>query len=186
MTGGTTMDRFRKVFKWWFAWNPEKVEDYLESMSLQGWHAVHADGLLINFFLERGEPKHIRYCMDYQRSEKPEYVQIFMDDGWKLLGSSMGWHLWSREYEGVRPEIYTDADSLIRRNRGLLSVMLIILLSQGPLIWVNTINLSRIWRTEPETYIVLACILAVVYGLLVYCVVRLALSIRRLKRKMKP
>jgi hypothetical protein len=179
------VNRFRKTFKWWFAWNPEKVEDYLESMSLQGWHAVHAGGMLVNFFFEHGEPKHIRYCMDYQRSDKPEYVQIFMDDGWKPLGSSMGWRLWSREYEGARPDIYTDTDSLIRRNRRLLSFMLLILLTQGPVIWLNVYNLSRLWRNAPETFIVLASILAVIYGLLAYCIARLALSIRRLKRKTK-
>jgi hypothetical protein len=177
------MERFKKACKLWFAWNPERAEDYLECMSLQGWHAVHTGGMLTGFLFERGEPRHVRYCFDYQREEKPEYMQIFIDDGWTLLRKSMGWYLWSREFEGARPEIYTDADSLIHRNRNMLSWMLLILLSQIPLVCVNAYNLSHIFYIAPTSFVLLVSVLAFVYGLLVYCVVRLLLSIRKLKKR---
>lgn len=177
------MDRFKKVFKWWFAWDSEKVEEFLECMSLQGWHTVHAGGLLVHFLFERGEPRHIRYCMDYQREEKHEYMQIFTDSGWTLLQKSMGWYLWSHEYTGERPDIYTDADSLIRRNRSLLSLMLMLLVTQVPLLVANAVNLAQTAQTSPTAFVVLVSVLAAIYALLVYCIVRLAASNRKLKKR---
>lgn len=179
------MDRFKKVFKWWFAWEPEKVENFLECMALQGWHAAHVGGMLVGFLFEHGEPKKIRYCLDYQQQEKPEYMRIFADSGWTLLRKSMGWYLWSREYENERPEIFTDSDSLIRRNRGVLATMLVLLCTQVPLWAANVYNLSRIARFDPSLFIILVAALVAVYALLAYCVARLALSNRRLKRRGK-
>lgn len=180
---GMDMDRFLKVFKFWFAWDSDNIEQYLEEMSMRGWHVAHIDGMLVNFMFERGEPKRVRYCMDYQQEDKAEYKQLFVDDGWTLLQKSMGWYVWSKEYAGERPSIYTDADSLILRNRRIILTMVVLLITQAPMLWLNASNLSHVALTSPGALLPLVILLAVVYSLLIYCVVRLALSIRKLKKR---
>lgn len=181
--GRIMMERFRKAFKLWFAWDSDRIEDYLEGMSMQGWHAVQMDGLLVNFLFERGEPKQMRYCMDYQREDKSEYRQLCIDDGWTLLHTSMGWYVWCKEYDGERPSIYTDVDSLITRNRNILIMVAVVLITQAPMITLNASNLAHVARSNPVIFVMLVAILVAAYGLLVYCMVRLSVSIRKLKSR---
>jgi hypothetical protein len=183
LTGDVEMIEFKKANKLWFAWDPDKIERYLEEMSLGGWHVVQVDGMLVSFLFERGEPKRIRYCMDYQRQEIPDYRQIFADDGWSLLHNSMGWYVWSKEYDLERPSIYTDVDSLIARNRNIMLMVAAVLVTQAPMVTINAANLAHTARTNPAIFVLLVAILVVVYGLLLYCIFHLSRSIRRLKRR---
>ena len=113
----------KSVTKWWWGWEPEKIEDWLEQMESEGWHLYNATGIGIKFHFTHGEPKKIRYCADYQSSIGPEYKQIFQDTGWELVYSSMGWYIWRMEYVGERPDIYTDIDSLLERNKRLITIL---------------------------------------------------------------
>ena len=177
------MRQFKKEFKLWFAWDSARIEEYLEEMSAQGWHVVQADGMLVGFLFERGEPKRVRYCMDYQRQERGEYRQIFADAGWTLLQKSMGWYIWSKEYETERPDIYTDVDSLITRNRNLLVTICAVFFTQMPMICINYGNLTLAVRSNPAIMAPLAIFLAAVYALLAYCTVKLSVSIGKLRRR---
>jgi len=38
--------------------------------------------------------------------------------------ASNGWYLWMKHYEGERPEIFTDTQSLIERNNRLIKLLL--------------------------------------------------------------
>ncbi len=177
------MNEYKRANKLWFAWDPDKIERYLEEMSLEGWHAVQMDGMLVSFLFQRGQSKRIRYCVDYQRQEKPEYRQIFLDDGWALLQSSMGWYVWSKEYSGERPDIYTEPESLITRNRSILLMATAVLVTQAPMVVLNAANLAHTAASNPAIFVLLLAILVMVYGALGYCIIQLIRSIRKLKRK---
>lgn len=131
------MSETKKILKWWWAWAPEKLENWLENMEKQGWRLFNSKLALISFELVKDTPKNARYCLDYQEKFTPEYKSIFEDAGWELISSGMGWYIWRREYTDVRPEIYTDADSLIARNTRLIRYLTAVFAAQIPLITIN-------------------------------------------------
>ncbi len=115
-----------KVFKWWWAWNFEEVEDWLERMEAGGLRLVETKFNGVYFCFEKCTPTKARYCIDYQNKLTPEYITIINDDGWKLHQIGMGWYCLRKEYqEEERPELYTDFEGLIARNKVLLSIVII-------------------------------------------------------------
>lgn len=116
------MSETKSITKWWWGWEPEKLELWLEEQEAEGWHLYSISGQ-IRFHFVKSEPRKMRYCADYQRVLTPEYMRIFKDAGWELVYSSMGWYIWKMEYTVERPDIYTDMDSLIGRNNRLIAVL---------------------------------------------------------------
>ncbi len=135
-----------KIFKWWWAWEHEKIENWLEEMESNGHRLVETriKGLL--FYFERCQPTKARYCIDYQSKLTPDYVTLVRDDGWELYQIGMGWYILRKQYEDERPELYTDFESLIARNKTLLAIVVVATIMEcvsfGNLIW-DTYNDSN-------------------------------------------
>jgi len=109
----TTMTQFR----WFWAWDDEKEENWLREMSLKGWHfqSVSLPGF---YRFEQGEPKDIVYRLDYltNTKDKPDYLQLFLDAGWAYKGEMNGWQYFSKEaVDGEAPEIFSDPESKVKK-----------------------------------------------------------------------
>lgn len=128
-----------KVFKWWWAWNFEEIEDWLEKMEAGGLRLVETRFDGVYFCFEKCVPTKARYCIDYQAKLTPDYTTIINDDGWKLYQIGLGWYILRKEYQEERPNLYTDFEGLIARNKALLTLMICGLLAEflcfGYLIW---------------------------------------------------
>jgi len=132
------------VFKPWFGWHVGRIEDYLEEMARKGWRLEKVAFSQMIFRFVKGEPRKVRYCVDFRPRADMEYKRLFADDGWELIDVSVGWLLWAKEYEGERPQIYSDNQSLIERNKRLIYILIFALIMQVPAL---TININRM-RTE--------------------------------------
>jgi hypothetical protein len=111
------MEKIKTVWRWWWGWNPEKIENWLELMENEGWHLSKLDFNYIRFKFENGESRKIRYCVDYQINVQENYFELFKEDGWELVDDkSVPWFIWRKSYQDERPHIYTDTKSLIERN----------------------------------------------------------------------
>lgn len=108
---------------WWWGWNPEDIETWLEAMERGGWNLVHVGFLGVRFRFRGGECRQVRYCVDYQNNPDAEYHSLLADDGWHLVWRELGWHLWQKPYVHERPNIFTDMASLVQRNRRLSTVL---------------------------------------------------------------
>lgn len=108
-----------KVFwHWWWGWNTEKMETWLEEMENKGYHLFKIDFAQIRFTFRKGESKKMRYCFDFPSYVEDSYFEIFKEDGWELMDNKMGpWFIWRKSYQNERPNIYTDTKSLIERTR---------------------------------------------------------------------
>jgi hypothetical protein len=111
------MSKDKQVIKWWSSWNLEKIEKWLEQMESEGWQLTNISWKSLRFHFERGEPRKIRYGVDYQNKQDPNYVQLFEEAGWESVYSDSGWYIWRMPYTATRPEIYSDLDSLIAHNK---------------------------------------------------------------------
>ncbi|MBN1880478.1 DUF2812 domain-containing protein [bacterium] len=125
------MNRIRKI-KWWWGWNVEKIERWLEQRERDGWNLVDIGSLGVSFVFHQGIPRRVAYRVDYQNQVKEDYLQLFQDAGWSLIGKSCGWYFWKQEYTVDKPEIFTDVESLIDRNRRQIWLIALIGLIQWP------------------------------------------------------
>lgn len=171
----------KTVFKWWWGWNPEVVEEWLERQESAGWNLYNVDLNALRFHFSKGQPRKMRYCADYQNEIGPDYKRIYEDDGWKLVWSSLGWYIWAKPYEGKRPSIYTDVESLVARNNRLSHILaaatVILVAGQMPLL-VNSFI-----RRDFSAMGALVPMYAVTAGLFGYFFVELRSATSKLKER---
>jgi hypothetical protein len=108
----------KRIVKWFWPWQDERLEAWLRSMSQQGWHLAAA-GWPARYTFVRGEPRDLLYRLDWQeasRQQMPNYLQLFADAGWEHAGSHAGWQIFRRPAAaGPAPEIFTDVDSKVAK-----------------------------------------------------------------------
>lgn len=178
------MSDVKKVFKWWSASDPVKIERWLEAMESEGWHLLHVGWGGTRFHFQKGEPRKMSYCADYQAIKDHNYINIFEDAGWEMIFSSSGWYIWRMPYsDSVKPGIFTDVESLIDRNNRLISMLSIVLFLQIPMIAANLSNASIFTTWYLPVVIPLAILYIPVLILLVVTLFRLLAANKKLKEK---
>ncbi|WP_052465184.1 DUF2812 domain-containing protein [Dehalococcoides mccartyi] len=97
---------------------PSDYETWLEKMAAEGWH-INRFRQWSSVFLvfRRGAPKRYRFVYDPQVSPRKEYIPTYEQFGWEYLGRMASAHFWRMEYKGKRPEVFSDRESVIKRNR---------------------------------------------------------------------
>jgi len=110
-----------KTIKWLSPYihsEPIEYEEYFEKLALRGWHPAKIDvWSSIRMTFIKSEPKQYRYVVDVQSILRQEYKQLHQDLGWELVGMMSSVVVWRKEYDGSRPESFSDKESLERRNR---------------------------------------------------------------------
>jgi hypothetical protein len=97
---------------------PSDYENWLEHMAAEGWHINHFrqwNSIVMTF--HRGKPKKYRFVYDPQVSPREEYIATYQQFGWEYLGRMASAHIWRMEYEGERPQAFSDQEGLVDRNR---------------------------------------------------------------------
>ena len=135
---------------------PSDYENWLERMAAEGWHINRFrqwSSIVMTF--RRGEPKRYRFVYDPQVSPRKEYIATYEQFGWEYLGRMASAHFWRMEYEGERPEAFSDQESIVRRNKRTIaavsvsfSIFLITVLVVGILLLFFADSLSEIDRTQ--------------------------------------
>ncbi len=176
------MEQTIHKFRWFWAWQDEKEESWLGTMSQQGYHLVSVKPFG-NYSFKLGEKTDYVYRLDYQtnRKERQNYLQLFQDAGWEHISEMSGWHYFRKQANaGESPEIYTDIESKAAKYKrlvaylGFLDLLMIVIFS------------SRILQHHPYSWWNVAQIIfSVVVLFLTYIIVRIALRIRQLKKMSK-
>jgi hypothetical protein len=169
-------------FKWFWAWQDEAEENWLEKMSQKGYHlsSVALPGF---YTFVVAEPRQYIYRLDYQifrKKDKREYLQLFQDAGWEHIGEMSAWQYFRK---GANPgeitEIFTDAESKIAKYKRVLAylgffyftlLMLVLtqrILSDSSLPW---------WGNVPQVIMVLVLLF------FTYAMIRLVMRIKQLRR----
>jgi hypothetical protein len=135
---------------------PSDYENWLERKAAEGWHINRFrqwSSIVMTF--RRGEPKRYHFVYDPQVSPRKEYIATYEQFGWEYLGRMASAHFWRMEYEGERPEAFSDQESIVRRNKRTIaavsisfSIFLITVLVVGILLLFFADSLSEIDRTQ--------------------------------------
>ena len=113
---------FKKTrIAWHYA--PDIVENWLTAMAQKGFVLYRLSKIGNSFFFMKGEPKKVKYMVDYQNQTTPEYFNINAEVGWTLLFTSlsrnMTYIVWSKEYEEEEPMFYSDTQSKLKQAKRL-------------------------------------------------------------------
>jgi hypothetical protein len=166
-------------FRWFWAWDDEKEEKWLEDMSQNGWH-LENPGLPCVYHFSKGEPRNYSYRLDFRTGSfksLKEYLQICRDAGWELLGRMSSWYYFRKECrDGEKPEFYSDRDSKIQKYSRLLVFLVIFL----PIMLNSMLSLSR----SPNSGFISGVRIFYIFILLFfsYAIIRLLLRIKKLKK----
>lgn len=170
------MSETKTAVRFYFAWEAEKEERWLEEMARAGWHLT-SGGIVFRF--RRGEAAEVRYRLDYRNEHGEalrEYVGLCRDAGWEHVARFGGW-LYFRTADAAAPELYTDAASLAERYKRLIALLAVLLV-------VNVSGAAR-FVDHPGRFDALRDAIYLVQTgvvlLLVYAIVMLGLRWRRLR-----
>ena len=109
----------KKVFKYGWFLSFDKAEEYVEEMERKGWNFYRFDKLALNFYFIKGEPRNVRFVVDYQDDVSESYLSMNIEDGWQLKFKSYthtgGYIVWMKVYDGEAPEFYSDREFMIKR-----------------------------------------------------------------------
>ncbi|MDR2606590.1 MAG: DUF2812 domain-containing protein [Oscillospiraceae bacterium] len=96
---------------------PADFEETMERYALDGWTVdkLHRYNSLF-ITLRKTEPKKYRYVFDLNIHPTTDYHRIYEQFGWEFVGQMSSCFIWRKEYADIRPESFTDSDSLVRRN----------------------------------------------------------------------
>ena len=173
--------KMKKVFKLWWGWNPGRMEKYLEDMAADGWRLSIVGFIQMFLRFVPDKPRKTSYCIDYQNNPSAEYLAMIYDDGWELVDKSAGWLMWRKNYEGAKPKLYTDTQSLLDRNKRLLVVLIIAALLQLPLLTMILIDFDFTDHLALTITIFAVCLPLI--ALMVLGIIRIIMVNRILKSK---
>jgi hypothetical protein len=167
-----------KQFRWFWAWDDEKEENWLREMSNKGWHYKQYT-LPGNYTFEHGEPRDYVYRLDYFREfkGKEDYLQLFLDAGWEYLGEVNNWQYFRKEKTGDEtPEIFSDAESKVKKYQRILVILVVIF----P-IFASTLNLMN--RQPGSFYQGFTFAMMLLMFFYIYAMTRLIMRVTQLKKK---
>jgi hypothetical protein len=184
--GGNMEKTTVKKFRWFWVWQDEAEESWLDNMSQKGYHLLSVSLPGFYTFL-KAEPRNYVYRLDYQtfhKKDKEEYMQLFRDAGWEYIGEMSSWQYFRKETKpGGVTEIFTDFESKITKYKRVLTYIgffyfiLIILFTDliytGPVRWHESYPW---WGSVPQAIIFLVLLL------FTYAIIRLAIRMRQLKK----
>jgi hypothetical protein len=172
-----------KKFKFHWAWQDDKLEQWLQAMAKQGLHLQSVNFFCIYTFV-KGDPADVCYRIDYATVKKDdECFALYQDAGWEHVIAVTGWQYWRKAIvNGKVPEIFTDTTSKQEKYRRLLVPLAIGILPMF-LVLTNSKIVQTIQREQPFGENVMFSVLGVLVALYIYVFINIFLRIRQLKRE---
>lgn len=169
-------------FKWFWAWQDDKQEAWLEEMSRGGLHLKDHKAFSRYVFVV-GEPTDYTYRMDFDQSsgKNSDYVNLIEDAGWEHVMTLAGWQFWRiAAGEGKSAELFTDAESKVRKYKRLLTSLFV----PGPAMFVVVLGMfKRFPGRHPQWFVITTISIFVLYILFVAInFVKVLQRIRRLEQ----
>ena len=100
-----------KKYKFWFAWQDEQCEAWLQHKAAEGLHLRSMNVFGVHVF-EQGEPADVAYRLEVcGDSFDPAYQRLLRDAGWEyVVVVTSGWHCWRHPIKAGQPvpELLTD------------------------------------------------------------------------------
>ncbi len=102
------MNERKKVVRWWWVWDFEKEERWLNNMAADGW-VLDGVGFCTYYFVPCRPGEYI--IRQEMRDPDEEYARFMAEMGAEEVGRFMNWHYFRRKSELGAFDLYSDIDS---------------------------------------------------------------------------
>lgn len=134
------MNERKKVVRWWWVWDFEKEERWLNNMAADGW-VLDGVGFCTYYFV-RSEPG--KYVIRLEmRDADEEYNHFMAEMGAEFVDNLFKWHYYRRKAEYGAFDLYSDIDSRLEHLNRIARMLKIIGFANILIGVVNTISLSN-------------------------------------------
>ncbi|MDO4500200.1 MAG: DUF2812 domain-containing protein [Erysipelotrichaceae bacterium] len=118
------MTERRTEYKWFWAWDFEIEEKWLNEMAMQGWALVEVG--YAKFTFERTEPG--EYTIRLEMHDKDlSYEELLEDDNIEVLGQVLKWKYMRKKSEYGSFDVFSDIDSRINHMNKICTLIKIII-----------------------------------------------------------
>lgn len=131
---------------------PADFETFLEEKAKNGYQ-INKLGQFNFFYIKfiKEKPKTYRYVMDLNAFPNENYKNTYLDFGWELVGQISSCFIWRKEYDSIRPESFSDQESITKRNkrvRNAIGATLFLLLLAFIIVFATIIYCGIIGRLD--------------------------------------
>jgi Protein of unknown function (DUF2812). len=103
------MSEEKTVRRWWWVWDYEKEEKWLNVQALEGW--TLKDAGFCRYTFEKTEPGEYFIGLEMRASDDKEYEAFINDVGAENCGRCVNWHYYRRKTELGPFEVFSSVDS---------------------------------------------------------------------------
>lgn len=114
------------MIEWFTPWRfvkPADYEEWFEKLAAKGRHPKISRLSAFCMKFVKGESKRYKYVVDLQAFPKEEYFDTYASFGWEYVGKMSSMFIWRKEYLDEKPESFSDAESLAKRNGRFVKAM---------------------------------------------------------------
>ena len=90
------MKERKTVYKFWFVWDYDKEEKWLNDMAREGWALV--DVGFNRFTFEKSEPEEYIVRLEMRDADN-DHISFMESTGAEYIGRCLRWHYFRRKYE---------------------------------------------------------------------------------------
>jgi hypothetical protein len=170
----------KKIRKWFWAWNDDKEEKFLEKMAADGYKLI--DVQLGKYTFEETEKSTVRYQLDFKGMggiKEEEYLQIFEDAGWECVDRLGSWYYFRKAYNEETPDIsiFNDNGSRLEKYK---RIIILLFVTGFPLyfqVFIVFPNLDREEFSYPKFYFFFGIFAIVLVGIHMAALIRLLIKI---------
>lgn len=131
------MNEMKKIRKWFWAWEHEQEELWLNTMAQSGW-VLEKIGYA-TFYFTRCEPGEYTIRLEMRESDE-NYVSFMEETGAEFVGKVINWHYFRRKAVLGNFNIFSDTDSKINHFQKIGKVLKGVMLANLIIGICNSIN----------------------------------------------
>lgn len=151
------MGEIIKKVKFWWAWQFDKEEEWLNEMAEQGYTLVRAKWIF--YWFEKTEPGEYIIRLEYQ-SNDPGYVSFMKEMGAERVSYHMGWNFFRRKSNLGEFNLFSDLKSKIAHLKRIEQLLLPLEIMNVGIGIMNSINVPHIGYLN----LLLACLICYGHG----------------------
>lgn len=131
----------KSITRWWWAWNFDKEEEWLNQMADNGYALVGAKWIFYQF--EKTEPGEYIIRIEYHKN-RMEYINFIEELGAERISYYMGWNYYRRKSSLGEFDIFSDLKSKIEHLKGVERLILPLGVMNIGVGIMNSINITHI------------------------------------------
>lgn len=171
------------IFKWFWAWNFEKEEKWLNEMSAKGLQLVSVG--FCRYVFEEGTRGEYAYRLELLKElpsniESVSYIRFLEETGIEYIGSVVRWAYFRKRTADGAFELYSDIDSRIKHYKRIMTLFIAVM---PAVVFPAISNLNNYLDRRYSVMLGLSILSFLIAFLLGLGVIKILRKINKLKRE---